>query len=197
MPHFVDKYYEMDPHYEAFLFDGTYLREGMIVLSGDSDNRMEVSESLSSMSPDRREKAMRFNRWFKILRMDIDGTHMAIMAQYEDGGLRKLIVPVHWPWIVIKSTKAQVPKPDPLTDPAFNTAVGVASPTPHFVDLDPTRPIDVPENLRRIPLPIRGDDTVVNTRAMGYPVNEDREVGKRLQGVPSKDLDESEVDQRW
>lgn len=96
---FVDKYYEMDPDKEDLLFDGTELKEGMTVLVGEPDLRVLVREG-EELSPHDAEMARRYNRWFKVDRVESGGTYTTFVALYADGTKKKMMVPTVMSWII-------------------------------------------------------------------------------------------------
>lgn len=102
---FVEKYYVMDPKLEDLLFDGTELRDGMIVLVGDSSFREEITDGLRGY---KLEIAMERNRYCKISRVGRtfknDQWNVVFLGEYVDGTKRKVVIAEDMPWIVVKQT---------------------------------------------------------------------------------------------
>lgn len=94
---YVDKYYEMDPNTEDLLFDGTFLRNDMIVLPGDPNLRMDTTEQVT---PDRAELIRTRNRWSMVSNLIVSGSSAVFVATYDDGTKRKIVCDVRWPWLV-------------------------------------------------------------------------------------------------
>ena len=102
----VDKYYEMDPEEEDYLFDGTELVEGMLVTFADEGLRVDLSEELSE---ERRWKARRYNRWFEISRIKIqNNATITFLAEYKDGTKHKFTHSVVYPMLAKKQRSATV-----------------------------------------------------------------------------------------
>lgn len=98
---FMPKYYQMDPRVEDYLFDGTELREGMVVLVDSVNLRVDVYDILDS---DEVERAYRYNRYFKVSRLTVsdDDDMITCLAEYGDGSKKKLCVRKDTPWLVLR-----------------------------------------------------------------------------------------------
>lgn len=113
---FVDKHFVMDPRFDDLLFDGTELREGMIVLIEDSLMRATVPVDEDSWDYDR---ALECNRWCTVGRIKITPRYgrnemgdavgessplVSFIAIYPDGTKRKRQYDASYSWIVKKDT---------------------------------------------------------------------------------------------
>lgn len=108
---FVPKFYQMDPKHEDLLFDGTDLREGMIVLIEHPMYRADVDVELSGAEL---EQAMRFNRWAMITRLNITGNELTFVAEYADGSKKKISASAKESWLMML--------PNEVEDRAVGTA---------------------------------------------------------------------------
>lgn len=111
MYEYVPKYYEMDPTNEDLLFDSLSLVVGMKVLTGDPNLRCDLTDQRAiDTDADFIELAKRRNRWFTITYIDEEirnngrYTNLALIAVFDDGTKRKLLVEKPWPWIVKLAT---------------------------------------------------------------------------------------------
>lgn len=97
---FEPQYREMDPATEKLLFDGSRLRNGMIVLFGSPELRVGIREE---MSEDVLELARTRNRWAIVSELEISvgkSGGVAFIATYADHTERKIVGPMFWPWLV-------------------------------------------------------------------------------------------------
>ena len=100
---FVDKFYEMDPQFEDLLPDGSYLKEGMVVLLEDSMFRAD-SERVEA-NPYEAEKMREANRWCRVTHLEIGNRYdpnplIKFIAVYGDGVKKKRVYNVSFAWIV-------------------------------------------------------------------------------------------------
>lgn len=84
---FVGKYFQMDPETDNLLFDGSYLRDGMIVLAGDSSMRAEIRSR--EMPGEILEQALTHNRWCEVEHVVFSNSDVSFIAIYEDGTKKK------------------------------------------------------------------------------------------------------------
>ena len=94
---YLDKYYEMDPNTDDLLFDGTLLRNDMIVVVGDEQFR---GDTTAEMTPSNAERIKMFNRWCMVSNLVVGREQIAFIATYDDGTKRKIVCDVRWPWLV-------------------------------------------------------------------------------------------------
>jgi hypothetical protein len=94
---FVDKFHEMDPATEDLLFDGTLLRDGMVVLMGEPGMRSYIHDD---MGPEALEDAKRFNVWYRISSVLMAGHNVIFQANYSNGIKKKINVRVTDSWLV-------------------------------------------------------------------------------------------------
>lgn len=97
---FEPKYREMDPVTEKLLFDGSRLRNGMIVLPGSPERRVDISENMTDAELDR---AREHNRWVLVTELVISAGNpggISFIAVYSDHTERKISAPMFWPWLV-------------------------------------------------------------------------------------------------
>jgi hypothetical protein len=94
---FVDKFYEMDPATEDLLFDGTLLRDGMVVLMGEPGMRSYIHDD---MGPEALEDAKRFNVWYRISSVLLAGNNVVFQANYSNGIKKKIQVRATDSWLV-------------------------------------------------------------------------------------------------
>lgn len=103
-PEFVNRYYTMNPEIDVLLFDGNQLEEGMVVLAENYANRTSLQGS--SLSPEQRQNARIWNRWFTVSNIVVDDNSQEIhfIATYEDSEQRKMTVPIAYAWLAKKDS---------------------------------------------------------------------------------------------
>jgi hypothetical protein len=97
---FEPRYREMDPTTEKLLFDGSRLRNGMVVLYASPESRVEVREGMNEGELD---TARERNRWFIVSELTISiGSpgSVAFIATYFDHTERKIEETMSSPWLV-------------------------------------------------------------------------------------------------
>lgn len=101
---YVGKYYTVNRETETLLFDGTYLRDGMVVVSGEMNDRDDLKEEIRDEA-ELYERNM-YSRWCTISHVRIEKLHyrnipqVSFIATYEDGNQIKQTFPVPKSWIV-------------------------------------------------------------------------------------------------
>ena len=106
----VDKYEEMDPRHDGFLFSGEDLMDGMVVLA-EIPMRVDITQQLD---PEGFYLARLYNRWFQVSNLSVVHANITLQANYEDGTKARLSLSIHHAWIFKLGTdratgKAQVP----------------------------------------------------------------------------------------
>lgn len=94
---FVEKYYEMKPEFEELIWNGRELRNGMTVLLGSPDLRIEIEHEMYNDDLDRAKEC---NRWCEIGGVELAGNRVTFIATYLDQTQRKRFVPIEAPWLV-------------------------------------------------------------------------------------------------
>lgn len=94
---FVDQFYEMDPQFEDLLPDGTYLRDGMIILTDTASLRRHIYDN---MCPHDLYHARITNRWATVSNVQLCDDRVMFVAIYADGVKKKRIYSVEHGWIV-------------------------------------------------------------------------------------------------
>lgn len=100
---FVDEYFLMDPATDDLIFDGTNLRNGMVVLLENNSFRTDPSQ-VGSMDGGDRDRLYRYNRWAKVSHLVINMDRTSFMATYGDGSKRKIDVQTSHAWYVKKDS---------------------------------------------------------------------------------------------
>lgn len=110
---FVPKFYHMNPQTEDLLFDGTELKDGMVVLIEHSDLRGDLDTI--SIHPSHLERALKWNRWTTVSAVvfDEEKDQVLFIATYEDGTKRKFIADADYAWFVKKDS---IPVGEPLAE---------------------------------------------------------------------------------
>lgn len=106
MTNFVDKFYQMDPTTEDLLFEGRSLKNGMIVLIGDSGWREDVSGELDHQSL---ELARANNRWALVTNLHVRPSKISFVGLYDDGTKIRRDFQNDYPWLVKISTIVKEP----------------------------------------------------------------------------------------
>lgn len=141
---FVDKYYIMNPVEDELLFDSRELREGMLVLAANFEDREGTAVGIVPMSQERYAKCMQWNRWMVVSHLFQENDLVHFIGNYNDGTKMKFSVNPRKPWLLKKvpggmnsqrTGAVYAADPDPLTSP------------------------DWPPANRRTDLPVRPDDT--------------------------------------
>jgi len=104
---YVDRYYEIIPECETVLFDGTFLRNGMIVLAEDPSQRLDIPGDSASRAEI--YHARTHNRWCVVrdvmqLRYPDGYRTISFVGEYADGSMRKRALKIHHAWIVKKDS---------------------------------------------------------------------------------------------
>lgn len=94
---FTPKYYTMDPETEDLLSDGTLLKNGMVVLIENDENRTTIQAELGESNSAR---AFRWNRWSTVSNVAVIDSYVSFIAVYTDGTKRKLAAGVDDAWYV-------------------------------------------------------------------------------------------------
>lgn len=114
---YVDKYHRMIPKVEDLLFDGTKLRDGMVVVVAEQSYRMEITDSLRGESL---HLALLMNRWARISDVTLEfvgNESVVFVATYDDGHKEKRRHPMDWAWLVkVDSISDEAPVPRALAD---------------------------------------------------------------------------------
>jgi hypothetical protein len=102
---FIPKYYMLDPETEDLLFDGSKLRDGMVVVVADPAYRVPI---LEEMNDEALYLARMLNRFAKISNLVLqflgDPDRVTFIATYDDGHKVKVTHPMEWAWIVKKNS---------------------------------------------------------------------------------------------
>lgn len=119
---FVDKFYQMDPAFEDLLPDGTFLKDGMVVLIEDSLSRVEMDRAINDDRGYDMSRARENNRWCTVSHVQfrshpqidyesgrsIGLNHLvSFVATYGDGTKTKRTYNVSYSWIVKKDSIPQ------------------------------------------------------------------------------------------
>jgi len=110
---YISKYYTVNRDEETLLFDGTYLRDGMIIVFGDVDDRMDSFNTVGS-SKDSYELNWK-NRFCTISNVYIEREfygrpQVSFIATYEDGVQIKRTHRLSASWIVRNDSIPAEPK---------------------------------------------------------------------------------------
>jgi len=97
----VAKYYQMDPETEDMLPNGGAIKNGMVVLIADPNNRFAVKETDLDWEMDR---ILERNRWAKVSHVIGDGTTVVFIAEYEDGTKKQRMMGFKSAWLVKKAS---------------------------------------------------------------------------------------------
>jgi hypothetical protein len=100
---FVHKYQEMDPNYDGFLFDGTELVDGMVVLA---DIRIRVDVDLQ-LDPQDYYRARLYNRWFQVSNLTVEHKNVTMQANYEDGTKARIVLSTDHSWLYKLGTESK------------------------------------------------------------------------------------------
>lgn len=122
MREFEDKYFIMDPKIHELLPDGTYLRDGMLVLTEDDKKRTSLSERLKTTPPELSQyfldeiqqspletsKLLMANRWCKVAnvkKIEYPSHHeIHFVGVYWDGSKRKWVANINAAWYALKES---------------------------------------------------------------------------------------------
>lgn len=87
----VKKFYAMNPKTEDLLADGSFLKEGMVVLVESPNLREDLDDPDYSTSPIQIDRANVWNRWSSVSHIKYDrATNMvSFVSTYSDGTKRK------------------------------------------------------------------------------------------------------------
>jgi len=101
---FVHKSYINDPVTEDFLYDGTFLENGMVILIEDPRYRADLI--LAAKYEDDYILAQERNRWIKVSRLEKDykNNYLHFQGDFMDGSSRKLRFPMRYAWFVKKDS---------------------------------------------------------------------------------------------
>jgi hypothetical protein len=97
----VAKYYQMDPETEDMLPNGGAIKNGMVVLIADPNNRFAVKETDLDWEMDR---ILERNRWATVSHVISDGTTVVFIAEYEDGTKKQRMMGFKSAWLVKKAS---------------------------------------------------------------------------------------------
>ena len=106
---FTPQHYISDPDTETVLFDGSFLKNGMVVMVGSPVLRVNV-DTPYPMSPDEMGRALQYNRWAKVSHLNgfayLPSGHKMVefLATYEDGTQMEFHIAQSYSWIVKKSS---------------------------------------------------------------------------------------------
>lgn len=115
---FVDQYYVMDPEFEDLLPGGMDLKEGMVVLIGDSTHRMDIPHAILKGGWFL-ESARKDNRWCTVTNLEVETHHeydrrtgelvrsfpvVTFIGVYGDGTKYKRSFDMNIPWLVKKDS---------------------------------------------------------------------------------------------
>lgn len=98
----VPQYYEQDIELEDFLFDGTLLRPGMVVLVADPGERGNPEPKPSHAGQATNYRTQLRNRWCEITAVTTDELYVYLAGLYADGRQHKRRCSIHAPWLVRK-----------------------------------------------------------------------------------------------
>lgn len=112
---FVEQFYEMNPDTEDILFDGTELRDGMVVLI-ENDSSRENLGTVSLSGGAMLTKALVNNRWCTVSNIRIENSLVYFIAEYENGIKKKRWTSDTYAWYVKKDSipKDKVEAPDKM-----------------------------------------------------------------------------------
>lgn len=103
---FEDRFYRMDPEVDEVLFDGTYIRNGMVILIEDPDNRSTFDVSEIPGNPIVENDLRLKNRWCTVEKIKIthDGEVVQFVGVYADGERRKRMYQTVVGWLAKKNS---------------------------------------------------------------------------------------------
>lgn len=104
---FVEQNYEMNPETEELLKDGSYLRDGMIILDAQPNRRASTTRDEEGEIPNWiRERILERNRWFVISDVDISTKYGTVQftSTFADGRRRRSERPLNIAWLVKSKT---------------------------------------------------------------------------------------------
>lgn len=118
---FVPKDYVMDPVYDDLLFDGTEIKEGMVILLADSLHRPDPTDTINRWNHTRMLEGA---RWCTVLRVEITPRYaedengrvisssplLQFLAEYPDGTKAKRTYCCSFAWYV---KKFSIPQDEP------------------------------------------------------------------------------------
>lgn len=104
---FVPKFYRMNPKTEDLLPNGRHLRNGMMVLVGDSKKRINNDHQLTDWEL---ERAFHNNRWCTVGALEFyDGdVEVRFIGTYEDGSKLMRACTINTPWLVKKDSIREI-----------------------------------------------------------------------------------------
>jgi hypothetical protein len=101
MTEFVEKYYQMDPAEEDLLFDGTELRDGMIVLIEDDRYREGgTADRHEKLRGESLKQLNKYNRWAMVEHLRLVGNVVEFIGVFEDGRKAKFSHEAEVAWYV-------------------------------------------------------------------------------------------------
>lgn len=101
----VPKFYTMDPATEDLLPDAEYLVDGLVVLSGEPSDRVDLANRTDEWMTDRAYERNRWARVSHVVRIrDGRRDEVAFVATYADGTKRKRRVLPKSAWLVKKDS---------------------------------------------------------------------------------------------
>lgn len=102
---FVEKYFVMDPATDDLIFDGTKLRNDMVVLIERDEFRYPLKDRVEGRLDDNdRAQMLRYQRWAVVSDVVINMQNVTFIATYNDGSKRKINVATEHAWYVKKET---------------------------------------------------------------------------------------------
>lgn len=101
MNEFHGRFFRMNPATETLVFDGTYLRDNMVITVGDSSCRFELTDA---MDPYQLDQAEILNCWYRVSHVTCGERYVSFIATYDDGYMRKLAFPIGQPWLVKRNS---------------------------------------------------------------------------------------------
>jgi len=103
----VEKYYHMNPDQEDLLWNASALRDGMIVLLADSEERVDLDwprnwRFARKLTAYEKSQSRIFNRWCRVTNLEISPTGQVVWltALYADGFKYKRMHPHFKAWLV-------------------------------------------------------------------------------------------------
>ena len=97
---FVERYYQMNPATEDLIPNGSHLKNGMVVLPGNSNDRAKYPFLDTIVEEWMMDRALQCNRWAKVSYVSVIGNSLTFIATYEDGTKRPISVDTNLAWLV-------------------------------------------------------------------------------------------------
>lgn len=110
---FVPQYFEMDPASDDLLFDGTKLRNNMVVLVEEDNFRYSLEKfAAGALNELDRAQMLRYQRWAMVSDVVINMQNVSFIATYNDGSKRKINITTECGWYVKKESMS-APQEEP------------------------------------------------------------------------------------